>query len=165
MTPSRLPLLTQRWTVVPPEAAGFRLSDKGSIFPSGSEQGIRWSHVGRFETALSFFNGFNHLPDINADVDTAHRVIGISRTYSDLRSYGGELSIPTQVVSLKGEASYFTSPSSTSEEYVLYVIEAERQVREWIFDGGYTGEVVTKTRPGFPFGAERGVARSLSRRH
>jgi hypothetical protein len=161
MTPSRLPLLTQRWTVVPPEAAGFRLQDNGSIFPKGSEQGARWSHTGRFEMGLSYFNGFNHLPDINAVVDPSRGVINLTRTYADLRTYGVELSIPTTVITLKSEAAYFTSPSSTSEEYVLYVIEAERQVGEWVFDGGYIGEAVTKTRAGFPFGAERGMAKSI----
>ena len=161
MTPSRLPLLSQRWTVVPPEAAGFALQDNGSIFPKASEQGARWSHTGRFEMGLSFFNGFNHLPSISPTIDAVHRVIDLTRTYPDLRSYGGEFSVPTRLLTLKGEAAYLTSPRSTNEEYVLYVIEAERQVGEWLFDGGYAGEVVTRARAGFSFDAERGVARSI----
>src|SRR5205823_8320444 len=124
MTPSRLPLLTQRWTVIPPEAAGFTLQDKGSVFPSASEQGIRWSHSGRFDMGVSFFNGFNHLADINAAVDNARKTITLTRTYPDLRTYGAELAVPTRIVTWNGEAAYFTSPSATSEEYVLYVIEA-----------------------------------------
>lgn len=161
MTPSRLPLLTQRWTVIPPEAAGFSIQDNGSIFPKGPEEGARWSHAGRFEMGLSYFNGFNHIPNINAAVDPQHAVIALTRTYPDLRSYGVELSIPTSTVTLKSEAAYFSSPSNTSEEYVLYVIEAERQVREWVLDGGYIGEAVTKSRPGLVFGAEQGMAKSI----
>jgi hypothetical protein len=161
MTPSRLPLLTQRWTIVPPEAAGLILDDRGAVFPKQSEQGIRWSHSGRFETGLSFFNGFDHLPDINTSVNPTSGAIELTRTYAALRTFGGEISIPTRLLTLKGEAAYFGSPTSTSEEYVLYVVEAERQAGEWLFDGGYAGEIVTSSRQEFHFAAERGVARSI----
>ena len=67
---------------------------------------------------LSFFNGFNHLADINAAVDPDRRVVSLTRTYPALRTYGGELAVPTRAFTLKGEAAYFTSPTSTSEEYV-----------------------------------------------
>ena len=80
MTPSRQPLLTQRWTVPPPEAAGFDLVDTGAIFPEKSQQGVRWSHTGRFEMGLSFFNGVNHLPDLATTVDPARRVVGVTRS-------------------------------------------------------------------------------------
>ena len=161
LTPSRLPLLNQRWTPLPSEAAGLALEDKGSAFPDGSEWGARWSHAGRFEMGLSVFDGFNHLPDIQAVVDPERLALELTRTYAALRSYGAEVSVPTPMFTLKGEAAYFTSPTSTSEEYVLYVVELERQVGEWLFDGGYAGEVVTASRPGLSFGAERGVAKSL----
>ena len=65
-TPSRLPLFDQRWTVLPPGVAGMPIVDLGSNIPSGPQEGIRWSHTGaRLESSLSFFNGFNHLPDID----------------------------------------------------------------------------------------------------
>lgn len=162
MTPSRLPLLGQRWTVMPPEASGFTIEDNGSVFPERSQQGIRWSHAGRFELGLSFFNGVNHLPDIDVAVDPDLGVVTLTRLYPELRTYGGEASVPTRLFTLKGEAAYFTSPSSTSEEYVLYVIEAERQVGEWLLDAGYAGEVVVTPREGRPsFAAERGMANSI----
>jgi hypothetical protein len=161
MTPSRLPLINQRWTVIPPEATDFALKDEGSVFPKQAEQGARWSHAGRFEMGLSFFNGFNHLPQINPDIDAAHSIIRLTRTYPDLRTYGLEFAVPTPTFVLKGESAYFTSPSSTAEQYVLYVVELERQIGEWLLDGGYAGEVVTESHEGFPFAAERGVARSI----
>lgn len=159
MTPSRLPLLTQRWSVIPPEANGFVLQDNGSIFPRRGEAGARWSHTGRFEMGLSFFDGFNHLPDISPEVDPVRGILALTRTYPKLRTYGGEFAVPTRWLAAKGEAAYFTSP--TGDEYVLYVLEAERQVGEWLFDGGYTGEVVTKDRHELSFAAERGLARSI----
>ena len=162
LTPSRLPLITQRWTVLPPEAAGLTIVDGGSVFPKGSQQGIRWRHAGEhFEVSASLFDGFYNLPNVDAEPvnDTTVRLV---RTYPKLRSYGGELSIPTSVVSLKGEAAYFTSPdTTTNREYILYVVELERQTGEWMLSGGYIGESVTRSGLGFRFAPDEGVARSF----
>jgi hypothetical protein len=160
LTPSRLPLLNQRWTVLPPAAAGVPIVDGGSTIPGGSEEGVRWNHVGeRFEAALSYFNGFNHLPNIESRLSASG--IELSRVYPALRSYGADMAVPNRWFTLKGEAAYFTSPTSTSDEYVLYVVELERQVREWVLVGGYAGEVVTKSGVAFPFAPDRGIARSI----
>jgi hypothetical protein len=164
LTPSRLPLFDQRWTVLPPEAAGVPLADAGSAIPKGSEQGVRWSHVGeRIETSLSYFDGFNHLPTIESRLLPA--AIELIRVYPSLRSYGADMAVPTRWLTLKGEAAYFTSPTSTTDEYVLYVVELERQVGEWVAVIGYAGEAVTKTvavpNGTFPFAPDRGIARSI----
>ena len=37
----------------------------------------------------------------------------------------------------------------------------ERQAGEWILDGGYAGEVVTKSTGTFQFSPERGMARCV----
>ncbi len=72
-TPSRIPLLDQRWTALPAEAPLVRIVDGGAVLPAGSQTGLRWSHVGnRAEYSLSFFDGFNHLPDIDESVKTEH---------------------------------------------------------------------------------------------
>ena len=64
-TPSRIPLLDQRWTAVPPAAATIPLVDAGAALPDRSQTGVRWSHAGTgFESSLSFFDGFNYLPDV-----------------------------------------------------------------------------------------------------
>jgi hypothetical protein len=162
LTPSRVPLLTQRWTVLPPEASAVSLEDAGSRIPARSQQGVRWNHIGeRVEASLSFFDGFNHLPNIDVHEVEPAPLVELTRTYPDLRTFGGDLAIPTRWFTLKGEAAYFKSPSSTSEEYVLYVVELERQTGEWVLDVGYAGEVVTSSRASFPFAPDRGVARSI----
>jgi hypothetical protein len=174
LTPSRMPLFTQRWTVLPPAAQGIPILDSGSKLPSGSEQGVRWSHAGsRFDASLSFFDGFNHLPLIETGLLPTG--LELTRVFAALRSYGGDLAIPTRWVTLKGEAAYFTSPTSTNDEYVLYVIELERQIREWVLVGGYAGEAVTENRGvssgeglqlaggrrRFAFAPDRGIAKSF----
>ena len=161
MTPSRLPLLTQRWAVIPSAITGVTVQDNGAVFPSSSQQGLRWSHVGRFEVGLSVFDGFNHLPEITAEVNQDLTTVSLTRTYPRLRTYGGEIMVPTRAFTLKGEAAYFTSPTSVSDDYVLYVFELERQVGEWLFDVGYAGELVTEPRADQMFSAERGMARSV----
>ncbi len=160
-TPSRLPLVDQRWTVIPPEAAGYTINDGGSIYPEKTQQGVRWNHTGgRVEGSLSFYNGSNNLPNF-AIQQTGPTSVDFVRVYPALRSFGGDVAIPTQVVTIKGEAAYLKSPTGAVKDYVLFVIEAERQVGEWIFDGGYTGEVVTREVPGARFGPDEGVAKSF----
>lgn len=162
LTPSRLPLLNQRWTVVPPQAVPLVLIDGGSEILRGSQVGARWRHTGsRLETALSFFDGFNHLPDIAARVSSTPGAIDVVRVHPEIRMYGADVAVPTAWVTWKGEAAYVTSPSSTTDEYVLYVVELERQVGEWLLDVGYAGEVVTRSRVPFVFAPDRNMARSL----
>jgi len=59
-TPSRTPLLLQRWTVPPAEAAGLGLKDGGAQYPGGSQFGARWNHLASsFEYSFSYFRGYN----------------------------------------------------------------------------------------------------------
>ncbi|MGE5245629.1 MAG: hypothetical protein ACM3SQ_15510 [Betaproteobacteria bacterium] len=166
-TPGRVPLLDQRWTVVPPGAAGVRLVDAGSVLPRGSQIGLRWSHVGDgFEYAATFFDGFNYLPDIGTALvggasPEAPPEVAVSREYPPIRMYGGSAAVPTRWLTIKGEAGYFTSASRTTDEYVLYVVQLERQTGEWLFVGGYAGEAVTRRRAALTFAPDRGLTRSL----
>jgi hypothetical protein len=162
LTPSRIPLFDQRWTVPPPAAAGIALEDGGSRFPEGSEWGVRWSHAGEHvESSLSYFDGFNHLPNIDVQAAPDALTATLTRLYPALRTFGGDLAIPTKWLTLKGEGAYYASPASTNEEYVLYVVELERQTGEWLLDGGYAGQAVTRSGATLAFGPEQGLARSF----
>lgn len=70
--------------------------------------------------------------------------------------------MPLAWFTVKGEAAYFTSSTPGSQEYVLYVVQVERLVREWSFVGGYAGSVSTR-EPATPlqFAADRGFAKSF----
>jgi hypothetical protein len=163
-TPSRLPLLDQRWTAVPAGASPFRLVDAGAAFPSGSQSGARWSHLGsRMEYSVSFFDGFNYLPTIRESVRVIAGApdIDVAREYPAIRSYGADLAMPTPWLTLKGEAAYVTSRSTATDEYMLYVVQLERQTGEWVFVGGYAGDVVTNRRTALVFAPDRGLAESF----
>ena len=162
LTPSRTPLVDQRWTVVPEAAAGLTLVDAGAIFPDGAQAGVRWGHVGAgFEYSLSFFNGFNHLPNIEAAAIPASPVVELTRTYPAIRTYGGDAAVPTRWFTLKSEAAYFTTSSIGTDEYVLYVLQLERQTGEWVIVAGYAGEVVTLRRSTLDFAPDRGLTKSI----
>jgi len=61
-----MPLASERWTVIPPQAEGVPIVNQPAALPRGTQTGARWSHVGEhFEYSVSFFNGFNHLPNID----------------------------------------------------------------------------------------------------
>ena len=81
--------------------------------------------------------------------------------YPAIRTYGADVAVPTPWFTIKGETAYFTSSSPTTDEYVLYVIQLERQTGEWVFVGGYAGEAVTGRRAGLTFAPDRGTTRSI----
>jgi hypothetical protein len=165
LTPSRVPLLDQRWTVVPPAAAGIPIVDAGAVLPEGSETGLRWSHVGAgLEYSLSYFDGFNHLPniDVSPALNAARALeIDVRRSYPSIRTYGADLALPTRWLTIKAETAYFTSTTPATDEYVLYVVQLERQMGEWVFVAGYAGEAVTADRAALAFAPDRGLARSI----
>ena len=161
-TPSRTPLINQRWTVLPEQASLFRFRDLGADYPSRHQFGARWNHVGRgYEFAASYFDGFNHLPLLRASLRDAADV-DVERWYPRLRLYGFDAAVPTRWATVKGEAAYFTTSRSQTDEYLLYVIQLERQQGEWIFAGGYAGEYLTEAAANpFQFSPERGFAKSF----
>jgi hypothetical protein len=164
-TPSRLPLLDQRWSPIPADVPSLQVVDQGAVFPTGPQAGIRWSHVGdHLEYSASFFNGFNHLPNIDQSVrpDTFFAEVGILKRFPPIRAYGTDVAIPTRWLTFKGEAAYLTSTSATTDDYVQYVVQVERQSGEWVFAGGYAGEVVTARRGSLAFAPDRGLTRSLT---
>jgi len=162
LTPSRMPLLDQRWTVLPPGANVVALVDTGATFPKRGQYGARWSHTGgRVEGAISYFDGFNHLPALDVRLQPGSSALALTRIFPRLRTYGGDLAVPTRWFTLKAEAAYFTSPTDAFDGYGLYVIEFERQTGEWVLTGGYAGEVDSTSVVPLAFDPERGIARSV----
>ena len=161
-TPSRTPFLEQRWAVLPPEAAGASIVETPTSLPAGSQSGVRWGHIAdRLEFSLSFYDGFNHLPDIAVDVrDGApgSAQIEIERIFPANRTFGLDFAMPARWLAVKGEAVYVTSSSPSTDEYVLYVVQVERQRGEWLFVGGYVGEAVTRRHEVLTFAPDRGMS-------
>jgi hypothetical protein len=155
LTPSRVPLPTQRWFVAPAPLPAFTIQRE---IPEGSQSGIRFSHVGLVEFAAAYYSGFRHVPSYEPLPDRP----AVREFYPELRMIGGDVAVPLRWLSVKAEAGYFTSGDARSNEHVLYVIQLERQSGEWFFVGGYGGDVLT--RPGTQaadFDPDRGMTRTI----
>ena len=156
-TPSRTPLIGQRWAALP---EGFDFVEGVPRYPGGSQFGARWNHIAsRGEWALSFYDGFNHLPSFDGRL--RFPAIEVQRYFPKLRMYGGDAAIPLKWFSIKTEGGYFTSTNPKIDEYVQYVIQLERQSGEWSLVGGYAGEYVTQKRSQLDFAPDRGLSRAF----
>ncbi|MBS1831315.1 MAG: hypothetical protein JST65_01300 [Acidobacteria bacterium] len=163
-TPSRGPLLNQRWVSLPAQLDGVRLLDRGARYPGGTPAGIRWNHIARgYEYSLMFYEGHNHLPLFEGKpVSFAPVTVAAQRYYPHLRQYGADFAAPLRWFTVKAESAYYTSKTRDTDEFLLYVVQLERLVGEWTFVGGYAGEVVTKaTGNQLTFFPDRGMAKAF----
>jgi len=154
-TPSRIPLPNQRWIVTPPDAPVLPVERS---VPRGSQAGVRWSHAGFVEFAAAYYSGFDHLPSFGVDASSA----AIRQFYPRTHMAGGDVALPAKWFTVKAEAGYFSFPDDRIDEYVLYVVQLERQSGEWFFIGGYGGEIVTRrSGQSTNFNPERGKTRTV----
>jgi hypothetical protein len=139
---------------------------------------VRYSRIAEhLEYSVSIFDGFNHQPnfvvttafneqraapaaDSSANAPGSPSIV-VRRIYPTMRSFGGDLALPTRWVAIKGEAAYSTSRTAGTDDYLLYVIQLERQTGEWQLVAGYAGEVVTRRRAAATFAPDRGLARAI----
>ena len=162
LTPSRMPLIGQRWTPLPAGAEELTIVDGGSRFPGGAQSGLRWRHTGaRLETGLSYFYGYNHLPQFEISPGESSSDVLVSRTFPRLRMVAVDTAVPTSWFSLKAEGAYFRSGETTIATYGLYVAEVERQAGEWLLTAGYAGKLGNPDRMPVSFDPERGLAGSI----
>ena len=158
ITPSRAPLPYQRWSAI---QAGYRVQDSGAAYPGAGQVGVRWNHMAKgFEFSGSFFEGFANLPS----VDVRFRNLSdaaFTRFFPKQRMFGVDAATPLRWFTLKGESAHFTSTDRRSDEYFLFVIQAERQQGEWSFVGGYAGEIVTAERSALFLSADRALTKAF----
>ena len=162
MTPSRLPILTHRWAGLEASSGSFAIVDSGSQVPGASQYGVRWNHLGRkLEWSLSWFRGNNHLPLLDLTPVPQPIAVAVTRRYPAMQAWGADLVAPLPWFAVKAEAGWFAAPDNDTDEYLLYVIQVERQHRDWLFIGGYVGEWVGTDRDVLAFAPDRGLARSI----
>jgi hypothetical protein len=169
MTPSRLPLIDSRWISLPPEALGADLVIAGPAFPGGPQFGARLNYVGAgFEGAVAAYSGYNHLavpslvvfPPSPSALVPGPRVL-VTSVFPAIHMVGGDLVVPVRWMNVKGEAAYVRSRDGRTDDYVLYVIQVERQSGELSMVLGYAGQYIARDRPGQEFGADRGLTRAV----
>jgi hypothetical protein len=109
---------------------------------------------------VSVFDGANHLPNIEAE-QLSENSVRVTRQLPRIRMLGGDIAVPTGWVTWKFEAASVTAPTHEAEEYLLYVVEVERQAGEWLLDVGYAGDRTTRAFTLPSFAPDRGLARAV----
>lgn len=161
-TPSRTPILGQRWVVLQGIPPTTTVRDGPTKFAPGPQYGARWNHISKLaEFSFSFYEGYNHLPLIDPQLRSRPIRLELTRYFPRMRMYGADAAVPLRYFTVKAEAAYFGSSTTTADEYVIYVVQAERQTGEWLFVGGYAGEHVTNRRSEFLFAPDRGLTRTF----
>jgi hypothetical protein len=162
-TPSRTPLIGRRWAPVQPQTFGTTgFIDLDPTFPDRSQYGARWNVVGPgFDVSLSYFDGFNHLPQFTAFPLSSQPLVALQRTYAPLRMVGADAAVPLRWFTVKGEVASLFTTSRTADEVVVYVVQLERQSGELSLVAGYAGEIVTERRSTFEFAPDRGLTRAF----
>ena len=163
LTPSRGPLLNQRWSGLGEAVQQVPISDFGLRLPGRGQAGIRWNHVGDgYEFSTCYYDGFNHLPLFDVRLHTVPDVrVDLQRYFPRLQLVGADAAVPLRWFTVKGEAGYYRDPKKQNDDFLLYVVQLERQSGEWLFVGGYAGEFVAASRVEFGFAPDRGIARTF----
>lgn len=168
-TPSRIPLLYQRWSTAPEDLPGV-LVNQATRFPRDPQYGARYNHVGRsYEVAASYFEGFNHLPLIATSFTPTQPVplIGVERVYPRIRMYGIDSAILLPWFTIRTEGGWFqsraahTSLDPQADDYALYVAQIDREIGDWSFAVGYAGQTIFEKRNLVDFQPDRGLARAF----
>ncbi len=165
-TPSRIPLLNQRWAALPSDLPG-NPENAATDYPGGGEYGARLNYTGsHIEASASFFDGFNTFPLIDATLVPPS--LFVQRLYPRIRMYGADAAIPLPWFTIKTEAAYFEpEPGGTlpaglrPDSYYLWVAQLERQVKDWTFIAGYSGQTVTNYGGALDFDPDRGLSRAI----
>ncbi len=132
------------------------------MFPDRSQYGARWNVLGPgFEFSLSYFDGFNHLPQYTAIPLSSQPLIALRRSYAPLRMAGADAAVPLRWFTVKGEIGSFFTTSDDADDVVMYVVQLERQSGELSLVAGYAGEIVTAQRSMFAFAPDRGLTRAF----
>jgi len=165
-TPSRMPLINQRWALLPPDLPPT-VENAGTVFPGGGQYGARVNHIGKgYEVSASIFEGYNNFPLLIPIVNPASQTLYVQRFYPKIRTYGTDAAIPIRWVTLKTEAAFIDSRETSvnaprSDSYVLWVAQLERQVREWVIAAGYAGQTVFDYRYPIYFDLDRGLTKTF----
>jgi hypothetical protein len=161
-TPSRTPLLGRRWAPLPEPVGMPDVVELPPLFPDRSQYGARWNVLAPgFEFSLSYFDGFNNLPQFTVQPISGASLVALRRSYAPLRVAGGDAAVPLRWFSLKGEIAGLFATDELADDVVLYVVQIERQTGELSLVGGYAGEVVTKRRLSLEFAPDRGLTRAF----
>jgi hypothetical protein len=170
-TPTRLPLLNQRWfprlptsTLAPlgpmgeDVEAAISFRDGASMFPSrtlgNSQWGLRWNQrVPHAEFSLSYFDGFYDIASfrpvatlIQGEAPRPQILVTLNRVYRRMRVLGGDFASQIGPFAIRGEVAYFNHEDPTQRDRVAFVVGLDRTRGDWFVIVEYTDQISTSSR-------------------
>ena len=162
-TPTRLPLLNQRWFPRLPGSGAFSLTpdappvevdlayrDGEREFPPstwGSGQwGVRWNQlVPGAEFSLSYFDGFDDLAFFQpvaafSPLPRPNLLVTLNREYYRVRVVGADLASELGPFGMRGELAYFDQTDPSNRDHLLFVIGLDRSWGDWFAIVQYAGQ-------------------------
>jgi len=173
-TPTRLPLLDQRWfprlvtsTTVPvgPSgqmvAADLSYQDGQITFPArrfeNGQWGLRWNQlVPGAEFSISYFDGYDNIPffrptaTVVSVVDQRPQIlVTLNREYQRMHVPGADFATALGPVGIRGELAYLaldhTSPGN--QDRLVFIVGLDRTWGDWFVNAQYTDQVGGGTLP------------------
>lgn len=172
-TPTRLPLLTQRWFPRLPastkaplgpmgEAMDVDLSyrDGSMVFPArtfrNGQWGLRWNQlVPRGEFSLSYFDGFDDIAFFRPStvilpvVEPRPRIlVTFKREYYRVKVVGADFASEMGPFGIRGEMAYFDQTDPNNHDRLVFVVGLDRTWGDWFTIIQYTDQTVAGGSPG-----------------
>jgi hypothetical protein len=168
-TPTRLPLLNQRWfpelpstAVVPSGPTGTPVEARllyreglaalpGRTLGNG-QWALRWNQsVPRAEFSVSYFDGFDDIAFFRATAtlfpDAASPLprflVSLNRDYYRLRSVGADFASELGPFGIRGELAYFDRTDPANRDHLLFIAGLDRSWGDWFLIVQYTGQKVS----------------------
>jgi hypothetical protein len=184
-TPTRLPLLGQRWFPGLPSSAQLPLfpesepvdlsltyQDAGGPLPArtlgNGQWGVRWNQlVPRAEFSLSYFDGFDDLAFFRSSIlaiEPAPRpqaLISLSREYYRVRVAGADFASELGPVGIRGELGYFDQTDPANLDHLLFVVGVDRSLGDWFVVVQYAGQKVSGPVPKGPVFPDLGLRSTM----
>jgi hypothetical protein len=162
-TPTRLPLLNQRWfprlpgsgTFSPapgesPVEVDLTYRDGGRDIPprtlGNGQLGIRWNQlVPRAEFSLSYFDGFDDIAFFRplaalSAFPQPNLIVTLNREYYRVRVMGADLASELGPFGVRGEVAYFDQTDPNNRDHLLFVVGLDRSWGDWFAIIQYAGQ-------------------------
>lgn len=165
-TPTRLPLLGQRWfprlpgTARIPIIPGAEATEADLYYCNGdrhypartfgnSQWAIRWNQlVPRVEFSISYFDGFDDLPFLNPSASLllppsgvrSSLLVSLNREYYRVKIAGADLATQFGSFGVRGEMAYFNQTDPITPDHLLFVVGLDRTYGDWFVILQYAGQ-------------------------
>ena len=173
-SPTRLPLLGQRWfprlpssaVIEPAPGSGPVMVDlvyrdlagplPARTFRNG-QWGIRLNQIlPRGEFSLSYYDGFDDLPYFRPEIEPVFdpaslrpkAMVSLRREYYRVHAAGVDFASEIGPIGIRGEAAYFDQTDPLNLDHLLFIAGIDKRWGEWFAIIQYTGQKLNGRAPG-----------------